>query len=401
MRFIHRTALAALVVSLALSGIGASAALAAPEWYSSTTKPAPEWWRGGAKLSAAVATKSTGKVRLEDRGGPVAVECESSGEGSVGTGAVDQQTSWTLSGCVPTSKAFNKKGEEVANACESVKAVGTKIMDLPWHSELAISKGSLGDVLSAEGAGVPGFKVECETSLGKVADACYSTESQVNVPVANVAGGVEATFVGEKLYKCAVGGAEAGVMQTTQLIEATTGGKLETHIVEGTYSKLTSNVSAKAIGTITIEDKGFGSMGMACQMEYVGTVGSGGKGTISSGTASRCLPTGLCSSVTSVTAIGYPWATELSESEGVIRDKIASGAETPGWLFECNTLSGKLSDRCNMTVSSRLVNGLEGNVFAEFGEALTYCKDGGSENDGVVKGGLTITPTSGAIQARK
>jgi hypothetical protein len=399
MRSIHRTALAALVVALALSAIGTSAALAAPEWYSSTTKPAPEWWQGGAKLSAAAATKSKGKVRLEDREGPIAVECESSGEGTVGPGAVDKQTSWTLSGCVPTAKGFNKKGEEVANLCESVKATGTKIVDLPWHSELAISGGSLRDALSAEGAGVPGFQIECKTPLGPIADKCTPTTSQISVPVSNVAAGVDASFYREGFYKCAAGGTE-GVMETTQLIEAATGGKLETHIVAGTYSKLTSSVSVKDTGTVTIEDKGFSSMGIACQMEYVGTAGSGGKGTITNGFASNCLPTGLCSSVTRVEAIGYPWVTELAESEGIIRDKIVSGVETPGWKFTCSTVGGSFTDICNMTVGPQLVNGLEGNVFARFGEAVTFCKDGGSENDGVVKGELTIAPASGAIEVK-
>ena len=399
MRSVYRTAFAVLVVALLAGAVGASSAFAAPEWYSSATKPSVEWWQGGAKLSGSVATKNKDRVRLEDRGASTAVECESSGEGTAGTGAVDKQTSWTLSSCTIPAKAINAKGEEVANLCESVKT-GTKMVDFPWHSELSLTKGSLYDVISAEGAGAPGFQIECKTKLGTLADKCTPSESHINVSIQGVTSGVEAVFPNGTLYNCAIGGNGLGVLQTAQLIEATTGGKLETHITAGTYSKLTSSAAVKATGEFTVEDTGFGSFGTKCQMTFIGTIGTGGKGTITGSSSSSCLGTGRCQSVISDETIGYPWATELIESGGVIKDKIASGVESPGWKFECNETGGRRQDTCSMIVSPTLVNGLEGNVFARFGESLTFCKDGGYENDGVVKGELTIVPSSGAIEAK-
>lgn len=389
-----RTALAVLVAAFAFSAVAASAAIAAPEWYSSSTKPAPEWWQGGSKLSSAINVKTSGKVWMEDRGAPMAVSCESSGEGTAGTGAAGKLTSWTLSGCAPTAKAINEKGEEVANACLSVTKTSL-FKKLPWRGTLTLSKGTLQDVLIGEGKEELGFQFECNTSLGKVADECSATEKQISVPVSNVSGGVEATFGSEPLYKCSVSNKKAGVMRSSQRIEAVSGGALETHIVEGAYSKLTSSIGVKATGTITMEDKVLGE-GFSCQMEYNGTIGSGGKGTITSGSATSCHGVGECASVKELTAVGYPWATQLSATGEVISDKIVSGLETPGYLFEC---SGGHPDTCNMTVSPQLTNGLEGDVFARFGEAITSCSSGGKEK-GVVEGELTIAPETGAIEAK-
>jgi hypothetical protein len=403
MRHRYRTILVALTAALTLGAVGASTALAAPEWYSSATKPTPEWWQAGAKLSGTVATKSSGKVTFEDRGeGPLGVTCESSGEGSSEPGAAGKVTTWNLSSCVPTAKVINLKGEEVANKCESVVAAGTKVRNLPWSAELTISKGSLQDSLSAEGTKHPAFKIECNTALGKVSDECTATESHVNPAATNVTGGVNLTFGSEKLYKCSVGGANAGVMQTTQLIAAASGGKLETHVAEGTYSKVTSALSIAGSGELSIEDKGYSSIGLACEHQLTGTVESGGKGTISTITRSNCKLEGACTSLARLETLGLPWKTELIESEGVIREKITSAGETPGVLFECSTPLGTVEDRCSLTASPELVNGLEGNVFARFGEGLpkTSCRLGGSEA-GLWRGEFTFTPTSGALKAKK
>jgi hypothetical protein len=149
-----RAALAALALAIAISVSVASAASAAPEWYSAT----PEWKQGGASLSEAAATHSKGTVKLRDSSfgvggdGGVAIECESAGEGSVGSGAVDHQTKLALSKC-----AVVKEG--ICKTLEKAEAV-----DLPWHSELAFVGGSLRDVVTGEGKGNPGFSFTCNST---------------------------------------------------------------------------------------------------------------------------------------------------------------------------------------------------------------------------------------------
>lgn len=399
MKSIYRGVLAALVATLAMGAVGASAALAAPEWYSSATKPAPEWQQGKAKLTEAEATKSSGKIKLYDEGVPAEVECESSGAGTVGPGAVGKTTSWTLSACKATPKAINKKGEEKTNGCGT--ALKSEIKALPWRTELVIVEGSMHDAMSSEGTKHSGFTIQCETAGITITDEC--TVEKLDPSLNNTTGGVGETFYNENKFNCTLGGKEDGKLETGQLVEATKGVALEANLVEGAYSKLTSSVGVKGTGELQIEDKGFGR-GVKCRFNTEGTVGAAGKGTVSSTTVEGggCAAVGECGSVDEVQGINLPWNTELYESEGSIRDRIVNGGSgTPKWRFVCGV--NRTEDECNLNVSPEILNGFEGGVFAVFSERLTKtnCKYDSKEGEGVWSGELKFTPTSGAIKAEK
>jgi len=384
----YRTLLAAFTLALAVSAVAASAAFAAPEWYSSATQPKSEWQQGGAHLSESVATKWHGTVKLDDAGASESVTCEDTGEGSAGSGKVGKETGWTLSNCVK------------AGGC--TKLYAAEMVHLPWHTELIFSEKSLHDAITAEtGGGEIGFRMECETALGRVSDACKA--EKLNTTTTNVAGGVEATFLAGKLL-CSLGGSGKGTLEGTQLIEATRGAKLEANTVAGTFSKLTSSLAAKARGELKIEDKGYGAKGAACLVETEGTVEAAGKGKITAYHASSCTPAAGCRSVAGTRALNLPWKTELYESEGIVRDRVISGGNgTPAWEFECETSLGKISDTCNFG-NPGLENYLEGTVAAIFNERFTsgVTCSAAPDHEGLWQGSLVISPPEGvgAIEAK-
>ena len=171
----------------------------------------PEWRQAGEPLSAAVGTKSKGTVKLTDEGTGVGMECEAAGEGPVGVGAVDEDTKVTMSKCHTVSGTCESPGMEAAN--------------LPWHSELTLSSGSVYDVIATGGKGAPGYRFICTVGgIAKTTDECTGTTLKTGMT--NVTGGVDAAFDGENL-KCTVGGTGKGALTGTQLIEAAKGGKLE------------------------------------------------------------------------------------------------------------------------------------------------------------------------------
>lgn len=402
MRHRYWSSLAVLVAALVLAAVTASSALAAPEWYSSTTATKAEWQQAGAKISEAVATKWKGTVEVTDpQYYKTRVRCEDAGEGTVGPGAVAKMSTWTVSKC-----AIVEGGCEVL---ETVKVTGT-----PWTTELVFPKGSregaeLGDVASNEGKSILGMNFYCNTvALGKVQDSCTSKE--VFLSVRNTTGGVEATFGSPGNVKCfALDVSDNGTFAGTQHIEAVKGGTLEAKVVEGSFSKVTSALKVKGAGELTVEDLGGypGPLGATCGFETEGTVAAGGKGTITSFfKPNTCSPVGSgCTNVGIVESVGLPWNTELYESEGRLRNRIVSGGkETPGWKFECETSEGKMTDICYLDVSPVLENGLGGGVFAVFSDTLTkvYCTDDGyGEGRGEWQGELTLTPVSGAIKVKK
>jgi hypothetical protein len=155
--------------------------------------------------------------------------------------------------------------------------------DLPWHEELKINDGQLPestmyDVTSAEGAGSHGFSFECEVAGIKVEDKC-TAESFTNY-VDSAIGGVE-WYGPVTKFNCTARGKEAGVIEKTGLLEATKGAALEANIVEGTFSKLTSEKAAKGSGSLTMEmnkEEGHDAAGLSCAAALEGAVGPGIKG---------------------------------------------------------------------------------------------------------------------------
>jgi hypothetical protein len=391
--------LAAFAVALALGAVAVSSAFAAPEWYSSTSKPTPEWQQGGAKLTEAVATKSKGSVTLADVGESAKVECTVTGEGTAGPGAVDKDTSLSLSGCFAPAKARNSKGEEVTNNCE--KVVKAELQGVPWRTELTIRGGSFYDAITHESKELA-FEIACKVLGGslEVVDKCGAGGLSFAASISNVVGGVDSTFDNEGIFLCSLTGGDTGEIGGTQLVEATKGGTLEVKMSEPTYSKITSTHEVTDAGELTIEDKGTKTLGARCNFFMEGTIKTAGKGTITS-FSEGCTPIASCTKLEKTEAIGLPWETELYESGGVIRERIlSSGKGTPAWAFTC---TGTERDECPLNVSPEILSkGLEANVFAVFSETLTKttCKLGGSEK-GVWKGELEVAPTSGSIRAKK
>jgi hypothetical protein len=176
----------------------------------------PVWLQAGATLTKAQATKSTGTVTLTDEGAGMTFECEGTSEGFAGPGSLGEVTKWTASKCTELSSK---------TSCEKGKPVTLAAVHLPWRSELATVEGVTRDVLSEDGKGAPGYEFKCTVAgIYKVTDLCTAT--QLDTAMTNVTGGVDAVFDGEKL-KCSVGGAGTGKLEGTQLLEATSGGKLE------------------------------------------------------------------------------------------------------------------------------------------------------------------------------
>jgi hypothetical protein len=165
--------------------------------------PSPGWDLSGVPLSKSVATTVKGKVTLTaEEGGPLTIECEDTGAGSVGPGGVDEVTSMTLSHCVTT-----------AGKCENPTMTA---LELPWHLELTVTEGVL--VLATAGKDRLGYAPECQGVLkGECTGSAQSTSMEM------VEGLVEAAYPGQKLSKCSF---YPSSFAGNQFIEATKG-KLE------------------------------------------------------------------------------------------------------------------------------------------------------------------------------
>ncbi len=416
-----------LLAALALCALGAGSALAAetPEWYSA--KQTPEWQQSATKLTEALGTKWKSTIVLQDTGnGSGAAECEDTEEGTVGPGATGTIKSIALSGCkpAPKSKTHNNKGEEVTNVCEGAegkKTLTVEVLGLPWHTEQVISEGAIRNVISGESIGegneAPGFVIRCPVAGLEKTDTCHEEEAnKFSTSLADVAGGVSATFGTEKLA-CTLGGKKQGEITATQLIEATKGSKLEANPVDGTFSKLTGSLAVKGTGELTLEDKGDakGAVGFTCPTAIEGTVGAGSKGTITSYEITKfsyCKPVGVCEKLESVGWPPLPWSAELYESEGSIRDRLTTVTKEElekgglwGYSFYCKVSATKFEDVCSMNVSPEINNGAEGDVVAVFSEKLTTtsCSKDEKEGKAVWRGELKLAPTANAtaIEVKK
>jgi hypothetical protein len=379
----YRTALATLALTFATGAVMASGAYAAPEWYTSSTPAAAEWQQGGKALAEARATVWKGNVAVTDGMLETTVECESSGEGSVGVGATGKVTAWTLSKC-----AFVKAG--ACSKLENVKALG-----VPWSTALVYSRGAASDTIKGESA--LGFKFTCVAFGIKVTDLCEVPT--LGATAVNATGGVNSSFSSSEA-KCSVEKGKGNV-QGSELIEATTGGKLEVAGKEGPFTKVSGSLEVKSAGTMTIEDQGFGKVNVTCPAQTTGNIEAAGKGTIKSYvvTVGSCKSS-TCESIGSVTAINLPWKTELHERGlGLIAEGIVSGGSgMPQWRFGCRMGGFLYEDTCNLNVNPYMLNGPLGNVDALFSEEKVNCSQDAHENEGVWRGELVVEHPSSVAE---
>jgi hypothetical protein len=368
---------------LVIGALTASPALAAPEWYSSTT---PAWYLSGTQLSKSELTVWKGQVKLGDKAaGPLkqstGVECEQNVEGTAETGVAGTVTKLTLSKCTVV-----EKGD-----CESL--VSVEAVHLPWATELSYSKGALFDSVKSGGSGQPGYARKCRTALGEKTDTCTSATLQSSAT--NATKGVDAAFNDghKEEIECTEGSPKKnGIVEGTQLIEAKSG-TLEVGN-DGTATKLASSLSVTAKGKIRLMDTKFligSEAGIECSIETEGTIEAAGKGKISGYHPSECKPEGVCDALDSIRTNSLPWGTELF-TEGNIRDNIISGGtETPSWTIECevNPL-GKETFTCNVNTSLGMYNTLGGNIEEEFDPKSKKTSCTGAAEAGLWQGLLTI-----------
>lgn len=174
---------------------------------------------------------------IEDTGVEAAIECAVGSvleEGWVGPGSEDETTAVEFmkptEDCKPTSKALNKKEEEVSNLCEKVLSV--QALDLPWSTKVELVGGLSYDKIGPTTNGQPGYLVECKTILGNVDDKCLSpTGKELLVEPTDIPkNGAESPSVAMvfprillhgnvEAYECSIGGKESGLVVGEELIE--------------------------------------------------------------------------------------------------------------------------------------------------------------------------------------
>ncbi|MGN6274488.1 MAG: hypothetical protein ACTHNP_00980 [Solirubrobacterales bacterium] len=130
---------------------------------------AAQWTLNGAAITTAKKTTGTGTLKLTDEaGGPfgesVTVECSGSTTGTAGPGAKDTTSTVSVSSC-----------KKIEGNCENPSA---SAVDLPWNTELVESGGVVRDKITADGAGEPGYKVECTFFGVRASDTCLSKASE-------------------------------------------------------------------------------------------------------------------------------------------------------------------------------------------------------------------------------
>jgi hypothetical protein len=213
-----QTVLLALVAMVALGAMFASAA-------SAETTLAAEWLIGGAKITTAQSSETTGEILLEDSKAGAAVVCSGILDGTVGPAAADQIT-----------KVLNLKGEEISSTplsglallgtgsgapdcrSEATCAEGSASSpievwpeNLPWTTELVLMENGefLDRILKS------GYDLLCLILGINTSDLCEAAET--TLPVVNNAGGFAETPGGktaEPLATCSVGGEGSGVNET-------------------------------------------------------------------------------------------------------------------------------------------------------------------------------------------
>jgi hypothetical protein len=121
----------------------------------------------------------------------------------------------------------------VSGGCEA--PITASAVHLPWNTDLVEEKKEVRDKILNSGAGLPGWKVNCESIIGAQEDVCEQEEhEEATVGIDNITKGAHAGDIAalfdptsrEKPAKCSKGGAKSGFVFGTDIILSNTGEKL-------------------------------------------------------------------------------------------------------------------------------------------------------------------------------
>ncbi|HEV3320514.1 MAG TPA: hypothetical protein VG053_12425 [Solirubrobacteraceae bacterium] len=343
------------------------------------------WQLNGNQAKAATEVTSKATLKFSDQHGglfgeKIKLECKVAGKGSVGPGATDEVSQWTVTECA------TREGNCPSSAVTA--------LNLPWHSELALVEGKMRDVLSSGGGGAPGYKSTCS---GALEDKCTGNTSMA---VENVAGGVDVVFdsKSEKL-NCTRGGSGSGAIEEAELIKSPASGTLTAGapggwLINGVLVPQAEAVTSSSSGTLTFYNHDGGPFGedvkIECAAAGEGNVGPEVAGEVTKWTATECHRSlGTCSSPT-VKALHLPWHTELVAVEGAKRDMIESGGSgTPEYEVTCE---GGFGYKCSWNASTATEN-VSGGVDAILGDLSEERKC--SRGDGLAIKGTELISDSG------
>jgi len=196
MRKLHILGFVVFAVFAGSAGVASSAFALESTWLVNGVKPA---------APVAATTESVGNLLLEDMSAlGAAVECSSvASTGTIGAGPADHVSTVTF--------ILGDCKFETAGPCTSLVAV--KAIDLPWTTAITLSAGAFIDTITEDGAGAPGYLIECKTALGVVDDAC--TKASATSTLTNSGTGVDGAFNTTETGNCSIGGTNEALIAGT------------------------------------------------------------------------------------------------------------------------------------------------------------------------------------------
>jgi hypothetical protein len=132
--------------------------------------------------------------------------CAAGGEeaGIAGPGSMGKITSFKVS-----SPKTNCRG---VGGCTEVEAV--EGIHLPWLTKLSEKEGEVFETVENAGSGEPGWKVQCNTALGKETDECEAGQppdlEEMNIYTIIRRENLTLSYFRPYKWKCTLGGAESG-----------------------------------------------------------------------------------------------------------------------------------------------------------------------------------------------
>jgi hypothetical protein len=365
-------------------------------------------WKGQAFMPVAKAYVATweGKMIATDsetfkegeKFAKMSVECNDKFEGYVNTGGAGEITKLVSSEC----KGLGSTTFE----CSKTATTGTTITasDLPWRTEVV--KSELGPPIQRmleDGKGTPKLNIECRIGIG-VKDTCTGNLAVNVTKMAPTAG----AFDNKERLTCSLRGNPSGYVEGSQTLAYVSGLEEGTPVWNVTGEK-TINWSK---GSLTVVDQPNGPYGapwgITCEDAGEGTVSTGGAGTITKETLSKCAQSidSECNGADSIEALHLPWKTQLySGSLESFSDLIAEGGGgAVAFNVKCESHGVKGEDTCEAPTgtSGRLaafMANVEGGVSAKYygpsaGLGL-YCHRGGPEQSEFSESSHTLKLSGG------